>query len=166
MGGRLLGGSRHDRNAGRLPGPDSTPWRKRRRHSCTRSSTASSGQPGRCWKPAPIPTTGTFRGMTSLHYMLRKNSDARHFAAFVKHGARGDIPRPQRTDGQRHHAPQARHHLPCPRRGTRRRGTEASSRGRPRYSTSVRHSFAAKDSAYAWSDPDPPLAVRRVAVAR
>ena len=32
------------------------------------------------------------RGMTSLHYMLRKNSDARHFAAFVKHGARGDIP--------------------------------------------------------------------------
>ena len=32
------------------------------------------------------------RGMTALHYMLKKNSDARHFAAFARYGARGDIP--------------------------------------------------------------------------
>lgn len=32
------------------------------------------------------------KGMTALHYMLRKNSDKRHFELFAKHGARGDIP--------------------------------------------------------------------------
>ena len=32
------------------------------------------------------------RGMTALHYMLKKNSDIRHFDMFVEHGARGDIP--------------------------------------------------------------------------
>ena len=32
------------------------------------------------------------RGMTALHYMLRKNSDVRHFRTFAAHGARGDIP--------------------------------------------------------------------------
>ena len=32
------------------------------------------------------------RGMTALHYMLKKNSDIRHFGMFVEHGARGDIP--------------------------------------------------------------------------
>jgi len=32
------------------------------------------------------------RGMTALHYMLRKNSDIRHFRTFAAHGARGDIP--------------------------------------------------------------------------
>ena len=32
------------------------------------------------------------RGMTALHYMLRKASDIRHFAMFAAHGARGDIP--------------------------------------------------------------------------
>lgn len=31
------------------------------------------------------------RGMTALHYMLRKNSDIRHFHTFAAHGARGDI---------------------------------------------------------------------------
>lgn len=30
-------------------------------------------------------------GMTALHLMLRKGSDARHFLPFVRHGARGDI---------------------------------------------------------------------------
>jgi len=34
------------------------------------------------------------RGMTALHYMLKKSSDARHFKMFVQHGARGDIPGP------------------------------------------------------------------------
>ena len=32
------------------------------------------------------------RGMTALHYMLKKNSDIRHFRMFVARGARGDIP--------------------------------------------------------------------------
>ena len=32
------------------------------------------------------------RGMTALHYMLKKNSDIRHFHMFAEHGARGDIP--------------------------------------------------------------------------
>jgi hypothetical protein len=31
-------------------------------------------------------------GMTALHLMLRKGSDARHFLPFARHGARGDIP--------------------------------------------------------------------------
>jgi hypothetical protein len=32
------------------------------------------------------------RGMTALHYMLKKSSDKKHFGAFAQHGARGDIP--------------------------------------------------------------------------
>jgi hypothetical protein len=32
------------------------------------------------------------RGMTALHYMLRKASDERHFRMVVRHGARGDLP--------------------------------------------------------------------------
>jgi ankyrin repeat protein len=32
------------------------------------------------------------RGMTALHYMLKKGSDKRHFAMLIAHGARGDIP--------------------------------------------------------------------------
>jgi ankyrin repeat protein len=32
------------------------------------------------------------RGMTALHYMLKKNSDKRHYGMFVERGARGDIP--------------------------------------------------------------------------
>jgi hypothetical protein len=35
------------------------------------------------------------RGMTALHYMLKKSSPARHFDTFVRHGARGDIPNRQ-----------------------------------------------------------------------
>jgi len=31
------------------------------------------------------------RGMTALHYMLKKGSDKRHFAMLLAHGARGDI---------------------------------------------------------------------------
>ena len=31
------------------------------------------------------------RGMTALHYMLKKNSDVRHFRTFAAYGARGDI---------------------------------------------------------------------------
>ena len=31
-------------------------------------------------------------GMTALHYMLKKGSDAKHVAMVVRHGARGDIP--------------------------------------------------------------------------
>ncbi|MEI9993777.1 MAG: hypothetical protein WDM91_04210 [Rhizomicrobium sp.] len=31
-------------------------------------------------------------GMTALHYMLKKNSDAGHIAMVVRYGARGDIP--------------------------------------------------------------------------
>lgn len=31
------------------------------------------------------------KGMTALHYMLKKNSDKRHYEMFAKHGARGDI---------------------------------------------------------------------------
>ena len=31
------------------------------------------------------------RGMTALHYMLKKSSDRRHFAMLLAHGARGDI---------------------------------------------------------------------------
>jgi hypothetical protein len=31
------------------------------------------------------------KGMTALHYMLKKNSDAKHIAMVVRHGARGDI---------------------------------------------------------------------------
>ncbi len=30
-------------------------------------------------------------GMTALHYMLKKNSDERHFRLLIQHGARGDI---------------------------------------------------------------------------
>ncbi|MYF30144.1 MAG: hypothetical protein F4169_15045 [Gammaproteobacteria bacterium] len=32
------------------------------------------------------------RGMTALHYMLKKRSDIRHFRTFAAYGARGDIP--------------------------------------------------------------------------
>jgi hypothetical protein len=32
------------------------------------------------------------KGMTALHMMLKKNSDAKHIAMVVRHGARGDIP--------------------------------------------------------------------------
>lgn len=32
------------------------------------------------------------RGMTALHYMLKKSSDKKHFGAFAQHRARGDIP--------------------------------------------------------------------------
>lgn len=32
------------------------------------------------------------KGMTALHYMLKKSSDKRHFGMFARHGARGDIP--------------------------------------------------------------------------
>lgn len=32
------------------------------------------------------------RGMTALHYMLKKNSDLRHFRMFAAFGARGDVP--------------------------------------------------------------------------
>ena len=32
------------------------------------------------------------RGMTALHYMLKKNSDVRHFHTFAAYGAKGDIP--------------------------------------------------------------------------
>lgn len=32
------------------------------------------------------------RGMTALHYMLKKGSPRKHFSMFVRHGARGDIP--------------------------------------------------------------------------
>jgi len=32
------------------------------------------------------------RGMTALHYMLKKNSDEAHFRMFVRYGARGDLP--------------------------------------------------------------------------
>jgi len=31
------------------------------------------------------------KGRTSLHLMLKKGSDARHFEPFIRHGARGDI---------------------------------------------------------------------------
>lgn len=31
------------------------------------------------------------KGMTALHYMLKKGSDKAHFEMFVRHGARGDI---------------------------------------------------------------------------
>src|SRR5262249_57468770 len=31
------------------------------------------------------------RGMTALHYMLKKGSDKRHFAMLLAHGPRGDI---------------------------------------------------------------------------
>lgn len=31
-------------------------------------------------------------GMTALHYMLKKNSDAKHFRVLLKYGCRGDIP--------------------------------------------------------------------------
>ena len=34
------------------------------------------------------------KGMTALHYMLKKGSDKAHFATFAKHGAAGDIPGP------------------------------------------------------------------------
>jgi ankyrin repeat protein len=32
------------------------------------------------------------RGMTALHYMLKKKSDIAHFRMLIAHGARGDIP--------------------------------------------------------------------------
>lgn len=35
------------------------------------------------------------KGMTALHYMLKKGSEARHFRTLLRHGARADIP-----DGQ------------------------------------------------------------------
>jgi ankyrin repeat protein len=31
------------------------------------------------------------RGMTALHYMLKKNSDRRHFRMIVRNGTRGDL---------------------------------------------------------------------------
>lgn len=31
------------------------------------------------------------KGMTALHYMLKKSSDRKHFAMLIAHGARGDI---------------------------------------------------------------------------
>ncbi len=34
------------------------------------------------------------KGMTALHYMLKKGSDARHFELLAGYGARGDIPGP------------------------------------------------------------------------
>jgi ankyrin repeat protein len=37
------------------------------------------------------------KGMTALHYMLKKGSDLRHFQMLARHGARGDIPN---ADGQ------------------------------------------------------------------
>ena len=36
------------------------------------------------------------KGMTALHYMLKKNSDKKHIAMVIAHGARGDI---KNTDG-------------------------------------------------------------------
>jgi len=35
------------------------------------------------------------RGMTALHYMLKRGSDKKHFAMLLAHGARGDIPNGQ-----------------------------------------------------------------------
>ncbi len=32
------------------------------------------------------------RGMTALHYMLKKGSEERHFRTMIKHAARGDLP--------------------------------------------------------------------------
>jgi ankyrin repeat protein len=32
------------------------------------------------------------KGMTALHYMLKKGSDKKHFSMLLRHGARGDIP--------------------------------------------------------------------------
>ena len=37
------------------------------------------------------------RGMTALHYMLRKSSAPEHFAMVVRHGARGDV---ENADGE------------------------------------------------------------------
>lgn len=34
------------------------------------------------------------KGMTGLHYMLKKGSDPEHFELLARHGARGDIPGP------------------------------------------------------------------------
>ena len=34
------------------------------------------------------------KGMTALHYMLKKGSDKQHFRMLVRYGARGDIPDP------------------------------------------------------------------------
>jgi uncharacterized protein len=34
-------------------------------------------------------------GLTALHLMLKKGSDAAHFAMLIRHGARGDIPDPR-----------------------------------------------------------------------
>lgn len=34
------------------------------------------------------------KGMTALHYMLKKGSEKEHFRLFARHGARGDIPDP------------------------------------------------------------------------
>ena len=35
------------------------------------------------------------KGMLALHYMLKKNSDAKHFANLLAHGARTDLPDPK-----------------------------------------------------------------------
>jgi hypothetical protein len=35
------------------------------------------------------------RGMTALHYMLKKGSDPKHVRMVLSHGARGDLPDPQ-----------------------------------------------------------------------
>lgn len=43
------------------------------------------------------PDARNAKGLTALHMMLRKGSAPEHFAMFVRHGARGDIPGP---DGQ------------------------------------------------------------------
>jgi hypothetical protein len=32
------------------------------------------------------------RGRTALHYMLKKDSDLKHFRTLIRHGARGDLP--------------------------------------------------------------------------
>ncbi|MGA0603938.1 ankyrin repeat domain-containing protein [Caulobacter sp. KR2-114] len=38
------------------------------------------------------PNVRDSKGMTALHYMLRKGSEAAHFQMLARHGARGDIP--------------------------------------------------------------------------
>ena len=43
-------------------------------------------------KAGADPNYRDVREMTALHYMLKKNSDIRHFRTFAAHGARGDIP--------------------------------------------------------------------------
>ena len=49
------------------------------------------------------------RGMTALHYMLKKRSDERHFRMVLRDGARarGDLA-PRRSHGERDHDAQAK----------------------------------------------------------